>query len=120
MPKRILVVEDEQLIGLMLAEEVRDLGCEVTAVVTTGQAAMRAVHRDPPDAVLMDISLAGMLDGIETARMIKARQDIPILFFTGYQDRQMLDRARSVRPAGIVDKLDSPENIRAAIASLLR
>jgi CheY-like chemotaxis protein len=120
MPKKILIVEDEQLIGLMLAEEVREMGCEVTKVVTTGQAAVRATRNDPPDAILMDISLDGVLDGIETARMIKAQQDIPILFFTGYQDQQLLDRARSVRPAGIVDKLDSTDNIRAAISELLR
>ncbi|MCL2790470.1 MAG: response regulator [Desulfobulbus sp.] len=120
MPKRVLVVEDEQLIGLMLAEEVRGMGCEVIAVVTTGQAAMQAVQHDPPDAVLMDISLAGTLDGIETARLIKAGRDIPILFLTGHQDRQLLDRAGALGPAGIVDKLDSPENIRAAIFSLLR
>lgn len=120
MPKKILIVEDEQLIGLMLAEEVREMGCDAVSVVTTGQAAVRAVRNDPPDAILMDISLAGVLDGIETARMIKAKQDIPILFFTGYQDRQLLDRAWAVRPAGIVDKLDSTENIRAAISSLLR
>jgi len=121
MPKRVLIVEDEQLLGLMLAEEVKGMGCEVTAVVTTGHAAMRSVRHDPPDGVLMDISLAGVLDGIETARMIKAGHDVPILFFTGYyQNRQLLDQARTVCPVGIVDKLDSLENIRAAISSLLR
>jgi CheY-like chemotaxis protein len=120
MSKKVLIVEDEHLIGLLLAENVREMGCEVAAVVTTGQAAVRAARRDPPDVILMDISLAGVLDGIETARVIKAEQDIPILFFTGYQDRHLLDRARAVRPVGIVDKLDSTENIRAAIASLLR
>ncbi|MCL2459278.1 MAG: response regulator [Desulfobulbus sp.] len=120
MPKKILVVEDEQLIGLMLAEEIKRMGCIVTAVVTSGQAAVRSVQRNPPDAVLMDISLAGVLDGIETARIIKGERNIPILFFTGHYDRQLLDRARTVCPAGIVDKLDSPENIRAALSSLLR
>jgi two-component system, response regulator PdtaR len=120
MAKNVLIVEDEQLIGLMLAENVREMGGEVIAVVTTGQAAVRAARRDPPDVIFMDISLAGVLDGIETARMIKTEQDIPILFFTGYQDQHLLDQARAVRPVGIVDKLDSTESIRAAIASLLR
>ena len=119
MLKKILIVEDEQLIGLMLAEEVRRLGCEVTAVVTTGQAAIRSAQRNPPDAVLMDVSLAGVLDGIETARIIKGKRNIPILFITGHNDGSLLDRARAVRPAAIVDKLDSPENIRAALSSLL-
>jgi len=121
MLKKVLVVEDEQLIGLMLAEEIRHMGYEVTAVVSNGQAAVQAVQHNPPDAVLMDISLPGVLDGIETARIIKDERNIPILFFTGHHHgRQLLDRIRTVCPVGIINKLDSPENIRAALASLLR
>ncbi|MBM9537291.1 response regulator [Desulfobulbus alkaliphilus] len=120
MTKKILIVEDEPLIGLMLAENVRELGCVVTGVVTSGEAAIRAVQRDQPDGILMDISLNGVLDGVETARVIKAREDIPILFFTGYQDFSLHQRAHGVQPVGIVDKLDSTEAIKEAISSFLR
>jgi CheY-like chemotaxis protein len=120
MAKKVLIVEDEKLIGLMLAENVRELGCHVSQVVTNGRAAVHAVRNERPDAILMDISLAGSMDGIETAQVIKSIQDIPILFFTGYQDQQLLARASSVKPFGIVDKLDTNEAILAAIGSLLR
>jgi len=120
MAKKVLIVEDEKLIGLMLAENVRELGCQVSQVVTNGRAAVHAVKNERPDAILMDISLAGSMDGIETAQAIKSIQDIPILFFTGYQDQQLLDRASSVKPFGIVDKLDTSEAILAAIDSLLQ
>jgi CheY-like chemotaxis protein len=120
MTKRVLIVEDEQLIGLMLAENVREMGCEVTTVVTNGQAALRAVQSERPDAILMDISLDGVMNGIETARRIKAEQDIPILFFTGYQDAHLLSQADAVKPVGIVDKLDTTDNIRGAISQLLQ
>lgn len=119
MPKKILIVEDERLIGLLLAEEIGALGGEVAGVIASGRAAVQAARQEQPDAILMDISLSGDLDGIETARLIKASHDIPILFLTGYQDGHLLDRAWSVKPVGIVDKLDSTEAIRAAIASLL-
>ena len=120
MAKKVLIVEDEQLIGLMLAESVKELGCGVTKVVTNGRAAVHSVKSERPDAILMDISLSGSMDGIETAQAIKALQDIPILFFTGYQDQELLSRASSVKPFGIVDKLDSTEAIREAIWSLLQ
>ena len=120
MAKNVLIVEDEKLIGLMLAENVKELGCRVIGVVTNGQAAVRAVRNERPDAILMDISLDGTVDGIETARMIKAEGDIPILFFTGYQDPDLLSRADAVKPVGIVDKLDTTENIQQAIVSLLQ
>jgi two-component system, response regulator PdtaR len=120
MAKKILIVEDEKLIGLMLAENVRDLGCQVTKVVTNGQAAVRAVESERPDAILMDISLDGGMDGIEAARIIKAEHDIPVLFFTGYLDPQMYMRANAVNPVGIVDKLDTTDAIQEAISSLLQ
>ena len=53
-------------------------------------------------------------------RQIKAIQDIPILFFTGYQDPHLLSQADAVKPVGIVDKLDTTENIQQAIVSLLQ
>lgn len=120
MAKKVLIVEDEKLIGLMLAENVKVLGCRVTGVVTNGQAALRAIKAEPPDAILMDISLDGVMSGIETARRIKATRDIPILFFTGYQDPHLLSQADAVKPVGIVDKLDTTENIQQAIVSLLQ
>lgn len=120
MAKKILIVEDEPLIGLMLAENVRELGCVVTRVVTSGEAAIREVQSERPDGIFMDISLNGVLDGIETARVIKAEKDIPILFFTGFQDYSLLQRAHAVQPIGIVDKLDSTEAIKEAISCFLR
>ena len=120
MAKKILIVEDEKLIGLMLAENVKELGCQVTKVVTNGQAAVRAVQSERPDAILMDISLDGVMSGIETARRIKATRDIPILFFTGYQDPHLLSQADAVKPVGIVDKLDTTDAIQEAISSLLQ
>lgn len=120
MAKKVLIVEDEKLIGLMLAENVKILGCRVTGVVTNGQAALRAIKAEPPDAILMDISLDGVMSGIETARRIKATRDIPILFFTGYQDPHLLSQADAIKPVGIVDKLDTTENIQQAIVSLLQ
>jgi two-component system, response regulator PdtaR len=120
MIKKILIVEDEPLIGLMLAENVKELGCQVTRVVTSGEAAVREVQSERPDGILMDISLGGQMDGIETARVIKAEKDIPVLFFTGYQDLPLLQRANSVHPVGIVNKLDSTEAIREAISCFLQ
>lgn len=81
MAKRVLIVEDEKLLGLMLAENVKGLpSFAVANVVTNGEEAVMAAKKERPDAILMDISLDGMLDGIEAARIIRAEQEVPILF----------------------------------------
>lgn len=118
MDKKILIVEDEVLIGMMLSYNIEEFGFNVQEVVTTGEEAISSVESDPPDAILMDISLSGTMDGIDAALLIKARRDIPILFFTGYQDKELLRRANSVQPAAILDKLGPPEAIKEALEAL--
>lgn len=120
MAKKVLIVEDEKLLGLMLAENVKELGCTVANVVTNGEEAVMVAKKERPDAILMDISLDGILDGIEAARIIRAEQEVPILFFTGYQDPALYQRASDLNPAGIVNKLDTTEAIKEAISSLLQ
>jgi len=118
MKKKILVVEDEALIGMMLAHTLNRTGYTVQEVVSNGEEAIIAAEVDPPDVILMDISLPGSLDGIETASKIKAHQDIPIIFFTGYNDKQLIERAEAVRPAAIVDKIGSAEAVIKALSAI--
>lgn len=118
MKKKILIVEDEVLVGMMLSHDIEKLGYVVQEVLTTGDDAIAFAQSDPPDAILMDISLTGTMDGIDAAAIIKRMQNIPILFFTGYQDKKILERARSVQPAAILDKLGPAEAIKEALESI--
>lgn len=120
MGKKILIVEDEVLIGMMLSYNIEEFGYDVQEVVTTGEEAIASAQSDPPDAILMDISLTGSMDGIDAALLIKAKQDIPILFFTGYQDKELLQRAMSVQPTAILDKLGPADAIREALEGIFK
>jgi len=67
--------------------------------------ALRALETSPkPDLVLMDIGLAGSLDGIETARQIKKRSPVPLIFITAYTSENMLARMREAAPDGFIIK----------------
>ncbi len=104
----------------MLAKNVQELGCTVTDMVTNGEEAVLRAKETQPDAILMDINLDGPLDGIETARIIRAEQEVPILFFTGYLDPSLYQQTRDLNPSGIVNKLDTTEAIKETISSLLQ
>ncbi|WP_028580713.1 response regulator [Desulfogranum japonicum] len=118
MKKKILIVEDEILIGMMLAENIRDFGYEPYDVATTANEALHAFHQHLPDAILMDISLSGQLDGIDAARLIREHSDVPIVFFTGYRDPQLLQKARTTNPVAILDKLGPVEAIQKILHSI--
>jgi len=101
----ILVVEDEGLIALHLTEILEKAGYRVISPAYSGEMALRALETSPkPDLVLMDIGLAGSLDGIETARQIKKRSPVPLIFITAYTSENMLARMREAAPDGFIIK----------------
>ncbi len=118
MKKKILIVEDEILIGMMLAENIRDFGYDPCEVVTSANEALQAVREQHPDAILMDISLSGRLDGIDAAQLIREYSNVPIIFFTGYRDQKLLKRAQATNPVAILDKLGPTEAVRDTLGSI--
>ena len=90
---KILIVEDEPILALDLANKLKRLGYEVTDLVSNGEVAINAVKQTHPDLIFMDIKLKGAMDGIETATYILQIKDIPIIYLTGYADEEMVERA---------------------------
>jgi two-component system, response regulator PdtaR len=101
---KILVVEDERSIATDLARVLRELGFAVTGTVDTAQKAIASVEEDPPDLILMDITLNGKRDGIAVAHEIKNRFGIPSVYLTAYSDEETLSRAELTEPFGFLLK----------------
>ena len=114
-----MVVEDDDLIGQLLQVSLRRLGYEVLAVLTTGEEALARAGVLRPDLVLMDISLAGKLDGIETARALRAQSQAPIIFLTAYEEDELIERAKDVAPAAYLLKPARNRQLHAAIEMAL-
>src|SRR5450432_1460155 len=89
---RILVVEDERIVGLHLRQQLVKLGYNVVAVVSSGAEALKVVSDRRPDLVLMDEHIDGDMDGIETARRIPADDRIPVIYLTAYSGEPTLQR----------------------------
>lgn len=95
---RILIVEDVSLIALRLKKSLEKAGYRVTAMANSGQEALDAIQEEMPDLVLMDIKLAGEMDGIETARHLRDHYDLPFIYITSHADAQTIERARQTGP----------------------
>ncbi len=118
--RRILVVEDEAMIALCLEMELKKAGYTLCKRVARGEEAVNAALRDLPDVILMDIRLAGPIDGIEAAHRIHDATTIPIIFMTGYPDKTIEERARALRPLGFFVKPVRVSTIRPLIDSVER
>ncbi len=101
---RILIVEDEVFLAMGLEMILTKAGYEVCQTVATGEDAVIAVQQESPDVILMDIRLAGDIDGIEAARQIQACSKTPIIFMTGYSDNAVENRARKLNPLAYCTK----------------
>lgn len=99
-PRQILIVEDEVMIAMCLEMELTRAGYDVCQRVATGEEAVIVAQDKTPDIILMDIRLAGDIDGIEAAQQIQACTAIPIIFMTGYPDKAVEERAKQLNPFG--------------------
>lgn len=101
---RILIVEDENIVGLDIQKRLRRMGYEALEVLSTGQQAVEYVEREQPDLILMDIQIQGDIDGIETTRRIRERFDVPIVYLTAFSDETTLQRAKATEAFAYVLK----------------
>ncbi|TGJ98944.1 response regulator [Leptospira langatensis] len=101
---KVLVVEDEIITAMVVKRELEKIGCNVLDLATSGEDAVRIAKAGRPDLILMDITLAGEIDGVTAATEIKLEADIPIVFVTGYQDSVTRDRAAKTNPLGFFVK----------------
>jgi CheY-like chemotaxis protein len=91
-PKRVLIVEDESLIAMALAAYLQREGYAVLELSATGEEAVKKSREERPDIIIMDIRLAGEMDGIEAAEIISRERNVFIIFMTGYSARAPEER----------------------------
>jgi CheY-like chemotaxis protein len=102
--KKILVVEDEAIVAMDISQRLTRLGYEVVATTRTGEEAIQWTSETRPNLVLMDILLAGKMDGVDAAREIMTRFKIPVVYVTSYSDATTVFRAKLTEPFGYVLK----------------
>ncbi|MGD8427468.1 MAG: response regulator [Balneolaceae bacterium] len=107
-PKKVLVVEDEMIIALLIEKMVQNLGHQVVDKVTSGEAAVSAASEKDPDIILMDIRLQGEMDGIEAMLKIREKRNIPVIYISGNTDMIYQDK---IKKTDYIDFLSKPITI---------
>jgi len=113
--RTILIVEDDDIFAAYLEAALAELGYAVLAPVAKGEDAIARVRAYKPDLILMDINLAGEVDGIETSRHIQSFADVPIIYLTGHVETSFLEKAKVTLPYGYLTKPVSKKDLAAAI-----
>jgi len=113
--KRLLIVEAERIVAHDLRQTLEELGYIVVGVAASSKDALQLAERERPDLVLMDIRLAGAIDGIRTAAVLRARFQTPVVYLTANADAATLDRALTTEPGGYLAKPYTERNLHNTI-----
>ena len=113
MKARILIAEDEAIVGLYLKQTVETMGYSVVAVVAAGEDVVRIANSEQVDLLLLDIRLADEMDGITAAGIVD--QNVPVVFQTAYTDDTTMDRAKALNPIAVLRKPIDQKDLRSSI-----
>lgn len=102
--KKILIVEDEVLVSMYLEMQFKKGNFNILASVTNGEDAVKIALEEKPEVILMDIRLAGSIDGIQAAEKIRADYNPRIIFMTGYQSIDFKVRMAQLTNFAILEK----------------
>ena len=112
---RILVVEDERIVAMDLADTLNEMGYSVIAVTARGEDAVQRAEELHPDLILMDVHLAGNLDGIQTTELIRRNLDVPVVYLTAHSDVETVRRAAATAVCGYLVKPFRSPDLHCAI-----
>src|SRR5207248_7734725 len=112
---QVLVVEDEKIVGADIRQNLTMLGYFVPAVLASGEEAIKKAAEECPDLVLMDIQLKGKIDGIEAAKIVQSRLNVPVVFITAFADVATIRRDKSTEPYGYIVKPFGKKELQSTI-----
>lgn len=115
----ILIVEDEMLLRRELVANLKNLGYGIAGTASSADEALRILENTPADLILMDVRLEGDSDGIEAAERIRNQFDIPVVYLTGFSEKDLLERAKRTEPYGYLSKPVSPIELSNTIGIVL-
>jgi signal transduction histidine kinase len=116
---RIFVVEDEAIVARDIRQQLAGLGYETVGHAISAEDCLARLPAQLPDLVLMDIHLAGAMDGISAARIIRTQFSIPVVFLTAYAADDVLARAKLSEPYGYILKPFSARELRTVLEMAL-
>lgn len=101
---KVLIVEDKSLISQSVKVLLEKHGMTVVGIFSKGEEAIDSLQALDPDLVLMDIELAGAMDGISTAQVIMKQNPLPIIYLTDFKDDKTVQRSKQTYPANYLTK----------------
>ncbi len=111
----ILIVEDEVIVCRDIRQQLELLGYQVAGETRFGEEALDLTRRLDPDLILMDIQLAGDMNGIQAGRLLIEETGKPVVFLTAFAGGDLFEQAKELSPAGYILKPFEERELRTVL-----
>lgn len=101
---KVVIIEDDLIIAAHISKVLETAGVNILEVFTKGESAINFLQSNTAHVILMDINLAGDLDGIDTAKIIGEKYNYPIVFLSGNSDKPTFERSKEAAPHAFITK----------------
>ncbi len=116
---KIAVVEDEGIVAMDISKCLTSLGYEVSFVSDSGEKVLEIFEDSQPELILMDVELKGKLNGLDTARILKEKYKVHVVFLTAFEDENTLKRIGDLSSDGYLVKPFEDEQLEATLKKIL-
>ena len=118
---KILIAEDDFVVAKNLSISLEERGYDILGICESGEELLQLLGKNPPDIAIMDINLAGLLDGVEVTALIKSKTNVPVVYLTSDRDQATMERAKLTNPDGyLIKPFDDDELVSAIEIALHR
>lgn len=112
---RVLIVEDETLVSMLLSDLVDDAGFEVAGPAVTAQEALQIAEDERPAIAIVDVSLRGEREGIELGAELGRRYGLELIFISGHGGVGEWPEVQALAPAAVLQKPCLPTQVMEAL-----
>ncbi len=115
----ILIVENDAVLALLLGNILSRHNYAIAGPLASGEEAISYLAGKSIDLILMDIELAGAINGINAAVTIHETSDTPVVFLTGFSQDQLIQEAKIANPYGYLIKPVAEQHLIATLEMAL-
>lgn len=112
---RIFIVEDDYVVAKNLSFLIETLGYQLLGITESGEEFLLQLKKQKPDLVILDIDLAGSLNGIEVGKKLKEQFQIPFIYITAHGDGKTMGEALPTEPMAYLAKPFNENTLRSSI-----
>ncbi|MEH1976471.1 MAG: diguanylate cyclase [Nostoc sp.] len=117
--RKILIVEDEKILASNIRKSLQKLGYSVSEITNSGEEAIKKVAEIHPHLVLIDICLAGEIDGVHVVDIIQNQFHVPVVYLTEYSEYKTLHKNQLSEPFSYIVKPFIESDLHFAIEMTL-